>query len=199
MVDQFDRVDRIVIPLNAEIRDITNLWRKILDVPDELILDCARHNDLECHWGFREGRTVGRINCTLISNSNRGNANIYDGSDACRADQIGRRLDVKVPPFTKCQVIIKDTHVTITQPDEWIPLALRVLKERNMAFQLEGRLIEDPSITSWWFPYNYGAIMRYGNSVNSNMPPDPTDAEFSPQPWPERVIIRIKSARPPPT
>jgi hypothetical protein len=34
MIDTQDRVDRMVIPVNAEIMDIVQLWRRILDVPD---------------------------------------------------------------------------------------------------------------------------------------------------------------------
>jgi hypothetical protein len=35
--------------------------------------------------------------------------------------------------------------------------------------------------------------MRYGHSVNSNIPADPKEAEFPPEPWPNDVTIRIKS------
>jgi hypothetical protein len=38
MIDPMDRVDRMVIPLNAEIRDIGTLWRRILDMPDSIEL-----------------------------------------------------------------------------------------------------------------------------------------------------------------
>jgi hypothetical protein len=39
--------------------------------------------------------------------------------------------------------------------------------------------------------------MRLGHSVNSDIPDDVNQAEFPPEPWPERVTIRIKSQAPP--
>jgi hypothetical protein len=75
-------------------------------------------------------------------------------------------------------------------------LGLRVLREQNIADQLRGNLIEAPTITSWWYPYNLEAITRYGNSLNSDIPADPNEAEFPPEQWPQRVIIRIKEAPP---
>jgi hypothetical protein len=84
------------------------------------------------------GSSVPSINCTLASDENRGNANIHDGSDSFRTEQIGRILDAKVPPFEKCQVTVKDTRVTIRQPGDLIPLGLRVLKEHDLAWMSEG-------------------------------------------------------------
>jgi hypothetical protein len=197
MVDPFGRVGRMVIPTGGDIGIIGNMWKNLLDVSNTLTWDCARHNELECHWGYREGSAVSLISCILISNANRGLANIDDGSDASKADQMGRILDVKVPPFEKRQVGIKDSRATTREQEEWIPLGLRVSMEHDLAFQMEGRPIEAPSVTSWWLPYNLEAVMRYGNSVNSDIPLDPDEAEFPPLPWADRVIIRTKSAAAP--
>jgi hypothetical protein len=71
------------------------------------------------------------------------------------------------------------------------------VKEHLLAWNIEGRILESPMITTWWIPYDYNAIMRYGHSVNSDIPEDPNEAEFPPTPWPERVVIRIKSQAPP--
>jgi hypothetical protein len=128
MVDPFGRVDRMVIPMNTDIRTIGNLWRNLLNALSELEVQCAMHNELECHWGYREGSAVPLIARTLVSDNNRGNANIYDGSDAFKADQIGRILGVKVPPFAKCHNDVKDARATMRYAGEWIPLGLRVLK-----------------------------------------------------------------------
>jgi hypothetical protein len=35
--------------------------------------------------------------------------------------------------------------------------------------------------------------MRYGHSVNTDIPEDPNEAEFPDEPWPEDVVIRIRS------
>jgi hypothetical protein len=67
-----------------------------------------------------------------------------------------------------------------------------MLKEHALAWDIEGRILEAPAITTWWLPYELNAIMHYGHSVNSSIPEDPGEAEFPPTPWPERVVIRIK-------
>jgi hypothetical protein len=77
MIDPQDRVDRMVIPLNAEVRDIVTLWRRILEIPDGLELQIVRNNEIKCHWGFREGSATPRITYTIASKSNKGNALIY--------------------------------------------------------------------------------------------------------------------------
>jgi hypothetical protein len=161
-------------------------------VPDSLPMDCARHNDLECHWGYREGSATPFISCTLISDSNRRNVNIYHGSDAFKAEQMGRILDVKIPPFELCRVEGNSPHFTIWQPGEWTQLGLRVMREHDLVFQMNGVIIPTPSVTSWWIQYDFEAIMRCGNSVNSSIPPDPSEAEFPPFPWGNRVVVRIK-------
>jgi hypothetical protein len=138
------------------------------------------HNELECHWGHREGSSVPLISCTLISDNNRGNANIYDGSNMFKADQMGRMLDVKIPPFEKCQVEIRNDRAIIRQPGDLIPRGLRSLKEHVFAFQYEGQTIEASGVTSWWVPYDLGAIMRNGDSLNTDIPADINEAEFPP-------------------
>jgi hypothetical protein len=149
---------------------------------------------LECHWGYKEGSTTPLVTYKIASDNNRGNATIYEGSETFTADQIGRLLVTKVTPFTQARMEAKPNHVTLFLEGEWIPLGLRVLREHDLALQLRGTLIEAPTITSWWYPYNYEAIMRYGNSLNSDIPADPNEAEFPPEQWPQRVIIRIKDA-----
>jgi hypothetical protein len=39
--------------------------------------------------------------------------------------------------------------------------------------------------------------MRYGHTVNTNIPEDPAEADFPPEPWPDQVVIRIKTQAPP--
>jgi hypothetical protein len=187
----------MLILMNTDIRSIGNLCKKPLDAPVDSEVQCAMHNQLEFHWGYREGSAVPLLACTLISDNNRGNANICDGSDAFNADQIGRILGVKVPPFAKCHIEVKDAHATIRYAGEWIQLGLRVLKEHILAFQLEGSLIEAPVATSWWLPYDLEAVMRFGNSLNSSIPSNLAEAEFPPTPWADRVVIRVKSTAAP--
>jgi hypothetical protein len=183
----------MVIPVNADIRDIVQLWRRILEVPDGLEIECVRHNQLECYWGIKEGSAIPLIECTVMSESNCGNVTIYDGTDTFKADQISRLLVIKTPPFVQARIETALNQATLRFEGEWIPLGLRVLREHDLAFELEGITIESPTITSWWYPYDFEAIMRYGNSLNSSIPPDSNKAEFPPEPWPQRVVILIKT------
>jgi hypothetical protein len=102
-------------------------------------------------------------------------------------------LVIKIPPFAQARIEIKPNHVTLTFDGEWILLGLRILGEHDLAFQPRGTLIETPTITSWWYPYNFEAIMRYGNSLNSSIRADPNEGEFPPEQWSQRVVIRIKT------
>jgi hypothetical protein len=74
-----------------------------------------------------------------------------------------------------------------------VPLGLRILKKHLLSWNLEGRILTDPTATTWWVPYDYHAIMVFGHSINSDIPADSNEAEFPPEPWPERVVIRVKS------
>jgi hypothetical protein len=74
-----------------------------------------------------------------------------------------------------------------------VPLGLRILKQLLLAWNLDGRILKAPQTTTWWIPYDLEAIMRYGNSVNSDIPADPNEAEFPPTPLADEVTMRIKS------
>jgi hypothetical protein len=145
---------------------------------------------MQCHWGYREGIATPRITYTISSQNNTGNAAIYDGSDTFKADQ----MVIKTPPFAHARIEIKPNHVTLRYDGDWVQLGLRTLREHDLVFQLGGTLIEAPATTSWWYPYDLGAIMRDGNSLNSDIPADPNEAEFPPEQWPQRIVTRIKAA-----
>jgi hypothetical protein len=55
---------------------------------------------------------------------------IFPGPENFKADQIGRILDVKVPPISMCQVTLREKGGAILTFDgEVPPLGLRLLKE----------------------------------------------------------------------
>jgi hypothetical protein len=72
-------------------------------------------------------------------------------------------------------------------------LGLKILKIHQLVWNLNGTLVNAPELATWWIPYNYEAIMRYGHLVNADIPEDPNEAEFPPSPWKDEVTIRIKS------
>jgi hypothetical protein len=67
------------------------------------------------------------------------------------------------------------------------PLGLKILKIHQLNWNLSGTIIRAPELTTWWIPYNLEAIMRYGHSLNSNIPEDPNEAEFPLTPWRDEV------------
>jgi hypothetical protein len=87
--------------------------------------------------------------------------------------------------------------VNIQYGGEVAPLSLKILREHLFAWNLGGRILAAPHLTTWWVPHNYDEIMRYGHTVNSDIPEDVAQAESPDEPWPERVVIRIKSLAPP--
>jgi hypothetical protein len=134
----------------------------------------------------------------MIAWTTRKNYPIWVGMSQFKAEQIGWLLDVKVPPVKQCQITQrKGGGAIIAYDGEIVPLGLKIVKEHLMVWNIEGRILESPIITTWWFPYDHQAIMRYGHSVNTDIPEDANEAEFRPEPWPERVVIRIKSQAPP--
>jgi hypothetical protein len=106
-------------------------------------------------------------------------------------DQLCRIFGVKVPPFELCQVSQANGKMTVEQDDEWYQMSWNILREHALAWNLNGRMISAPTVTTWWIPYDLEAIMRYGHAVNSDIPEDPNEAEFPPARWPERVVIRV--------
>jgi hypothetical protein len=73
-----------------------------VEIPDDLEIEIASHNDREYYCGIREDRSK-MFRCILRSRSNLGNAEIFRGSDAFKGDQLSRIFEVKVPPFELCR------------------------------------------------------------------------------------------------
>jgi hypothetical protein len=48
-----------------------------------------------------------------------------------------------------------------------------------------------------WIPYDLNEIMRWGHSINTDIPEWGDEAEFPRLPWGDRVVIRVKSQAPP--
>jgi hypothetical protein len=128
-----------------------------------------------------------------------GNAEIFKGTVTFEADQLSRSLDAKIPPFAHCA--IEPRHRAgpkITFDEEVVPLGRKVVRAHLFSWAIEGNLITAPQPTTWWLPYDFAEIMRYGNTVNSSIPADTAMAEFPPEPWGDEVTIRIKSNSTPP-
>jgi hypothetical protein len=196
MMDGFGRVDTLVVRNNATDLQILSQWKTLLEIPGSINLSLRTGNKSDYYWTYRSCPET--IPCIFRSLNFHGNANIFDGLDQFKAEQISRILDVKMPPITQCHISrVNDGPVIIQSGEETVPLGLRILREHLSSWNLEGRMLTAPHLTTWWVPYDVNEIMRYGHSVNPEIPEDPSQAEFPPLPWPERVVIRIKAQAPP--
>jgi hypothetical protein len=196
MVDFGGRVDSLVVRKDMTIKEITLLWKEFMEVPDGIRMTVKTGNNQEYFWGFETEEVT--VRCTLRATNFHGDSGIFLGSDLFKAEQIGRLLDVKIPPFVQCNTTHRAGGGAILQFDgDVVPLGLKMLKEHQLAWNVEGRILEAPVITTWWLPYDLDAIMRFGHTVDTSIPEDSREAEFPPTPWPDRVIIRVKSQAPP--
>jgi hypothetical protein len=196
MVDEFNRTDTLVVPANANAYQVRDLWSQMLELPDDVIMQVASGNGHEFYWTLEAARP--EISFSFHSTNLRGNANIFEGSHHFRAEQLSRRLGIKIPPLTTCRVTPRRNHgPTIAYDGEVPQLSHKLLKTHRLSWQMDGKIFAAPEPTAWWLPYDRKAIMRFGNSVNCAIPPDPNMAEFPEEPWPADVMIRIKSSSSP--
>jgi hypothetical protein len=196
MVDPFDRVDSLVIPVTARIQEIADIWRRVIDIPLDIQIELRSGNNLDYFWNFRTNAEL--IPCTLRAQNMHADTHIFPGEDSFKADQISRILDVKVPPIPMCQTAQRERSGAIfTFDGEVPPLGLKLMKEHIFTWDIEGTLIQAPLPMSCWLPYDFNAIMRFGHTVNSDIPEWGDEAEFPPAPWGVRVTIRVKSQAPP--
>jgi hypothetical protein len=196
MIDTHGRADRLVVNQDATLDEIAALWSKLLDVPKEVRLLINHHNGQDFHWAYHS--SPDKIPCIFRTPGDQGNASVIDGPPLFRAEQIGRVLDIKCPPFNLCHISREDQGpVIIDFQGEVQRLGLRILNEHSLGWNVEGRTIFDRNITTWWLPYDLGAIMSHGHSIDATIPEDVNQAIFPDFPWPDRVVIRIKSQAPP--
>jgi hypothetical protein len=192
MVDPSDRTDTLVVPANADVFQVRDLWKRLLEVPHDMEMNVQTANNHEYYWNLVSARK--EVAFTLRTTNFHGNAQILEGSPHFVADQLSRVLELKTPPLTLCQQRLRQRHGPEIQFDGEVPtLNHRLLKEHRLVWNLEGTLVRAPQVSTWWVPYNRLAIMKYGNSVNCAIPADPNEAEFPDEPWPLDVTIMIKS------
>jgi hypothetical protein len=196
MVDFNGRVDSFVIPRTANIQQVADLWKEHLGVPADIRMQVDTGNGEDFFWGYIT--TNATIPYTIRAPNFLGDMRVFPGSAAFEADQITRLLDYKIPPCAKGHASpLKGGGGSIHFDDDLVPLGLKILKQHLFSWNIEGRILTAPGLTTWWIPYHLDRIMSYGHSVNSDIPEDPNEAEFPPTPWPEEVTILVKSHAPP--
>jgi hypothetical protein len=119
MVDALNRVDTLVVPTAANVQEIVEIWRRVLDVPGEIRIEARSGNGTEIFWGFYTAADT--ISCTLRTHNMHGNTCVFPGPDTFKADQIGRILDVKLPPISQCHVIPREKGGSIIEFNGEVP------------------------------------------------------------------------------
>jgi hypothetical protein len=196
MVDPSDRTDTFVVPVNSNVHQVHDLWKRYLEIPHDIEMHMQTANNHEFYWSLETDREV--VAFTFRSSNFHGNANVFEGSPHFVAEQLSRNLGLKIPPLMLCRRTPRRGHGPSMQFDGEVPaLNHRLLKEHRLSWNIEGTILSAPQVTTWWLPYNREAIIHYGHSVNSSIPADPNEAESPLEPWPNDVTIRIKSHRPP--
>jgi hypothetical protein len=74
MIDGFDRVDNFVVPTAANMQEIIELWKRTLEIPDEIEVVARSGNGQEIFWGFKSAASV--IPCILRTLNMHGDAQI---------------------------------------------------------------------------------------------------------------------------
>jgi hypothetical protein len=192
LVDESNRTDTFVIPEGLDVHSIRDLWASFIEAPHDVQVHMMTSNSHEYYSSLESAKAT--IAFTFRSANTHGNACVFDGSHTFVAEQLSRNLGIKVPPFATCQLEPRLGHGPKVSYAGGTPLlSHRLLRQHRLAWNLGGNLMYAPETSTWWLPYNKGAIMMYGHAVNTSIPEDPEEAVFPDEPWPNEVIIRIKS------
>jgi hypothetical protein len=102
------------------------------------------------------------LDCTAVFPSTPMNASLFKGSEEFKAMQLSKSLGHKIPPFEQVEIMQQERHWTHRFHEDPVPLRSRILKENQLSFQFPMAMVRAPVISSWWYPYDSNAIMRYG-------------------------------------
>jgi hypothetical protein len=195
MVDGYGFVDSFVIPRDAKDQQVKDLWRNLLRVPREIAIQIYTGNGEEYHRGLQA--LIDALPFTIRAPSFHMDVTALPGDPSFVADQISRVTGYKLPAFAIAnQTPRKRGGGAIEFGGDLIPLGLKIMKMHLLLWNVEGAFLKAPQATTWWVPYHLELIMKYGHVVNSSIPADPNEAEFPPTPWPDEVMIVVKSKNP---
>jgi hypothetical protein len=100
MVDPADRTDTLVVPSNADIFQVRDLWKRLLEVPHDIDMNVQTANNHEYYWNLISARA--EVTFPLQTTNFQGNAQILEGPPHFVADQLSRVLGLKTPPLALC-------------------------------------------------------------------------------------------------
>jgi hypothetical protein len=135
MVDPSDRTDTFVVPVNANVHQVRDLWKRVLEIPHDIEMHVQTANGHEFYWSLATAREV--VAFTFKSLNFHGNASVFEGSPHFVAEQLSRNLSLKMPPLMLCQQTPRRGHGPAIQFDGEVPaLNHRLLKEHMLSWNL---------------------------------------------------------------
>jgi hypothetical protein len=169
-VDGNGKVDTLAVQSDMSMEKIRDIWRRVRDIPDGLPIEMIKKNAATYHWGIPV-RYQPALECTLCFPSTRLNAFLFDGLSDFLGMQPSQVLDVKMRPLDQCQIVRNNNRLIIRCGQDLTLLEERIIKDHALSFLLNGPKIQDPVASSWWLPYDKEEITRYGDRLNTDIPP----------------------------
>jgi hypothetical protein len=66
MANPAGRVESFVVPGQTDVEEVRNLWKKMIDCPDDVTLQMNHHNGLEFYWGLSNAScSIGELYISL--------------------------------------------------------------------------------------------------------------------------------------
>jgi hypothetical protein len=147
MIDRYGKVDRMAIKKDFSEAQILAQWARLLGSPATIQLTINTRNNEDYFWSYHSSPES--IPCVFRTPTGQGDARIFDGPPQFRSEQLGRILDIKVPPLDVCQITREDKGPVIIQyKGEVQRLGLRILNEHFLGWNLEGQILMDPNIST---------------------------------------------------
>jgi hypothetical protein len=129
MVDPSDRTDTFVVPVNANVHQVRDLWKRLLEIPHDNETHVQTADNHEFYWSLETAREV--VAFTFKSSNFHGNASIFEGSPTFVAEQLSRDLILKMPPLMLCQQTPRRGHGPSIQFDGEVPALNHILLKEH--------------------------------------------------------------------
>jgi hypothetical protein len=127
MVDATGKVETLVVPVTATAQQVADMWRRILEFPDDVGLQMIAADETPFYLTYESKKSTETY--SFHAQNMLGNAEIFKGTVTFEADQLSRMLDAKIPPFAHCT--IEPRHRAgpkITFDEEVVPLGRKVVR-----------------------------------------------------------------------
>jgi hypothetical protein len=96
MVDFTGRAETFVVPALATAQQVADLWKRLLEVPEDIGVQVTSGNDGVYFWGYIASKEAAPF--AFVAPNVRSDVKIFRGTAPFEADQIGRLLEIKFRP-----------------------------------------------------------------------------------------------------